>query len=286
MKLVPNEATRAIARTVLLAKKSSPRTLFVAGIVGVGVSTVLACKATLNLEEVLDDHERETKLVANAKDTYSNGDYAKDVAQVYARTGGKIIRLYAPSIIIGSASIGALTGSHVTLTRRNAAVTAAYATLNKGFDEYRDRVKKELGEDKEFDLRHGIDKITDPDSKSNKLIRHIDGEAPLKSPYARFFDEGSKEWQKEPAYNQMFLRAQETYANLMLNSRGHLFLSEVYDMLGLERTPASIVVGWVKGNEGDDYVDFGFRDDNLFISGFEPRILLDFNVDGVVYDLI
>ena len=61
-------------------------------------------------------------------------------------------------------------------------------------------------------------------------------------------------------------------------------------MLGIPRSQAGAVVGWVLG-EGDDYIDFGMFDGNNmatrdFVNGYERSILLDFNVDGVIYDLI
>ena len=92
----------------------------------------------------------------------------------------------------------------------------------------------------------------------------------------------------------MFLRAQQQYANDKLIAQGHLFLNEVYDMLGLPRTKAGAIVGWVYDDNnavGDNFVDFGIYDVHRetardFVNGYERSILLDFNVDGVIYDLI
>ena len=90
--------------------------------------------------------------------------------------------------------------------------------------------------------------------------------------------------------NLFFLKAQQTNANVQLTVRGHVFLNEVYDMLGLPRTAAGAIVGWVRGN-GDDVIDFGIWDNNDinsdFVNGYNrSKILLDFNVDGVIYDII
>ncbi len=62
-------------------------------------------------------------------------------------------------------------------------------------------------------------------------------------------------------------------------------------MLGVERSGAGAVVGWVVSKTGDNFVDFGiFNGDNsearAFVNGREGSILLDFNVDGVIYDKI
>lgn len=120
------------------------------------------------------------------------------------------------------------------------------------------------------------------------------------SQYARFFDETSPYWTKDSEYNLFFLRAQQNHANELLRSRynrdegriGYLFLNEVYEMLGLPKTAAGQIVGWVyKENniDGDNYVDFGIYniDRNAkFVNGFENSVLLDFNVDGPIIDKI
>lgn len=110
------------------------------------------------------------------------------------------------------------------------------------------------------------------------------------SQYAKFFDEFSVNWTGSAEKNRMFLKCQQQYANDILKTRGHLFLNEVYDMLGIPRTSEGQLVGWVYGGEHDNYVDFGIDDPNLnpenegFVDG--GYILLDFNVDGSIIDRI
>ena len=90
----------------------------------------------------------------------------------------------------------------------------------------------------------------------------------------------------------MFLRRQQDYANEMLKTKGHLFLNEVYDMLGFQRTKLGQIAGWVYENpNGDGYIDFGIYDihdqtKRDFVNGYERSIWLDFNVDGNILDLI
>ena len=112
--------------------------------------------------------------------------------------------------------------------------------------------------------------------------------------YAKFFDDGCTGWTKDPEYNLMFLKDQQRYANDLLQSKGHLFLNEVYDMLGIPRTKAGQAVGWIydeKNPVGDNFVDFGMYDmynekARDFVNGYERTILLDFNVDGNILDMI
>lgn len=276
MKFIPDSVTRTIARQILNVQKQSPHIMFAAGIVGVVGGTVLACRATLKLGDTLDNIKVDL-IKVNSKEIGSN----RELAVVYAKGTYDISKLYAPAVLVGAASIGLLTASHITLTHRNTALTAAYAAVAKAYDDYRERVKKEVGEEREHELYHAI---------THETLKNDDGKTVADpnqwSPYARFFDEYSTQWKKNPELNRLFVECQQRYANHILTSRGHIFLNEVYDMLGLKRSKAGQVVGWVLGNGGDNYIDFGMFEvsNSKFINGYERSILLDFNVDGVVYD--
>lgn len=295
MKLVPEAVSRTIAHNALLAKKNSPGFLLGAGIVGMVGSTVLACRATLKMDEVLE--EAKDKLdTARSLDhpEYSEKDRQRDVSLIYFQTSVKIVTLYGPAIILGGTAIAALVNSHNILTRRNAALTAAYTALEKGFKEYRARVIEKYGEEQDQDFRYGTQQVevVDPDTGKKRIAKRVGPGDP--SIYARFFDNGSTSWSKEPEYNLIFLKCQQNYANDLLRSRGHVFLNEVYDMLGIPRSKAGAVVGWLltKNGETDNFVNFGIFDDRSnervrdFVNGFEGAILLDFNVDGIIYDKI
>jgi hypothetical protein len=297
MNFVPGAIGRVLARNTLLVQKNSPGLLFGTGVIGMVGSTVLACRATLKVESVLDDAHKKLELtktvIVDHPDEYNESDQGRDTALIKFQTSVKIVRLYVPAIVVGGVAIVCLTSSHNILTRRNAALTAAYAALERGFNEYRSRVIDKYGEEADRDLRYGTQKveIVDPDTGKKKNVVRVgpDGE----SIYARFFDQTSSSWSKEPEYNFIFLKAQQNYANDLLHARGHVFLNEVYDLLGIERSKAGAVVGWLLTRNGstDNFVNFGIFDADSekvrdFVNGFEGSILLDFNVDGVIYDKI
>lgn len=291
---VRNAVTSKVGRQILTAKKHSPTIMFAGGVVGVIGTTVLACRATLKLEEVVDEGARLEELARTLEHkNYSQEDSQQDLIKIKVQTAVNIAKLYAPAAAVGIVSVAALTGSHVVLSKRNAAVMAAYSALDKGFNEYRARVREELGEEKDREFRHGVETreetVEGKDGPKTVKKRVIAPDVP--SVYARFFDEGSSSWSRQPEYNQLFLNCQQNYANDLLRSRGHVFLNEVYDMLGIERTKAGAVVGWILNGEGDNFIDFGIYDGKnertrAFVNGDERSILLDFNVDGVIYDMI
>ncbi len=293
-KAIANVITRKVSRPILVGQKHSPTLLFGAGVIGVMTTVVLASRATLKLEEILDKTEKNLNTAKTLESPdYSEKDRNKDIALVYAQTTVSIVKLYGPAILVGMASIGALSGSHFILNRRNAGLVAAYGVLDKGFKEYRRRVVAEFGPEKDSEFRYATEahEIVEETEEGPvvKTIRRVglDGA----SVYARFFDEYSTSWSKQTEYNQLFIRCQQNYANDLLRARGHVFLNEVYDMLGLARSKEGAVVGWVMGKGGDEYIDFGVFEGDMFsamrfVNGHQDSVLLDFNVDGVIYDKI
>lgn len=283
-----------IARNMLVVQKSSPGLLLGAGIIGMVASTVLACRSTLKMEPIVEEAKDKLNTARTLEHPeYSESDRQRDISLIYFQSGVKLTRLYAPAIIVGVFSIAALTRSHHILTTRNAALTAAYTTLERGFKQYRSRVVEKYGEEEDRNLRYGVQEveIINPETKRKKTVTRVGpgGE----SIYARFFDPASANWSKEPEYNLVFLHAQQNYANDLLHARGHVFLNDVYDMLDIPRSEAGSVVGWIISPNGDtdNYIDFGVFEGHTqvardFVNGFEGAILLDFNVDGLIWDKI
>lgn len=288
-------------------QKHSPEILAGVGVVGTVASAVIACKATLKLNDILDDcKETRDKIKAVEADPkyqneYTPEDAKKDLTVNYTQTAVKIAKLYAPAVILGSASLGCLLASNDILRKRNAALSAAYMTVDKSFKEYRSRVAERFGEEVEKEIRYNIKAqeietiVANEDGSETVVMEEAKVMDPnLYSDYARFFDEANPNWQNDPEYNLMFLKSQQQYANDLLKSRGRLFLNEVYDMLGIDRSKAGQVVGWTynpKNPTGDNFVDFGIYDMSkervrAFVNGYETNILLDFNVDGNVWDLM
>ena len=288
-------------------QKHSPEILAGVGVVGVVASTVMACKATMKLNDILEESKetrdkiREVESNPRYEEQYSHEDAKKDLTINYTQTAMKVAKLYAPAVILGSASLGCLLASNDILRKRNAALSAAYMTVDKSFKEYRQRVVDRFGEEVEKEIRYNIkaEEVTSTvvaeDGSETTITETVKTMDPnLYSDYAKFFDEASPYWQKDPEYNFMFLKSQQQYANDLLKARGRLFLNEVYEMLGIDKTKAGQIVGWVYNPEnpiGDNFVDFGIFDMSkervrAFVNGFEPNILLDFNVDGNIWDLM
>ena len=292
-----NNVTRTVHKIGFQLKKHSPEILAVAGTVGVVASTVMACKATTKLHDILEDSKNQVNQVHEVLENksipaekYSEEDGKKDIAVIYTQTTLKVVKLYAPAVILGVLSLTSILTSNNILRKRNVALAAAYTAVDKGFKEYRSNVIERFGKDLDRELRFNVKA-----KEIEETVKKVVNEATIgKREYARFYDDGCKGWEKDPEYNLMFLRHVQDYLNDLLRTRGHVFLNEAYDQLGIPRTKAGAIVGWVyneKNPVGDNYIDFGIYDPKDekardFVNGYERVILLDFNVDGPILDLI
>lgn len=303
---IMNGAKRSLFKAGLKLKKHSPEILVGVGIVGTVTATVMACKATTKAGDILEEHNTQmdaiNAVVEMGREDYTEEVRKKDTAIVYTQTAVKYVKLYAPSIAVGVLSIGCIVYSHNILNKRNAALAAAYATIDRGFKDYRGRVIERFGKELDRELKYNIkaqefEKTEIDENGKETIVKetvNVADDPNTYSDYARFFDDGCEGWSKDPEQNLCFLKCQQSYANEKLKSQGYLFLNDVYKMLGIPVTKAGQCVGWIydeKNPIGDNFVDFGFYDTNRtkvrdFVNGYERTILLDFNVDGNILDLI
>ena len=309
MSNIINSATKTFHRVGFQIKKHSPEILLVTGITGVVTSAVMACKATTKVDAIVEEAKKSIDMIHEGMEAgnicdveYTEEDGKKDLAIVYIQTGVKFAKLYGPSVLLGMTSIGCILASNNIIHKRNVALSAAYTAIDRSFKGYRSRVIERFGESMDRELRYNIktqevkETVVDEETGKKKTVKSTVSvvDPNTYSDYARFFDEYCAGWTKDAEYNLMFLRQQQNYANELLKSRGHLFLNEVYDMLGIDRTKAGNIVGWIYDEKhpiGDNFVDFGIyvldnekaRD---FVNGRERSILLDFNVDGDILSLM
>lgn len=319
-----NNMTRTFHKVGFQLKKHSPEIMIVAGVTGTVVSAVMACKATTKVHDILEESKARVnqvhEVLENDKlryeevkqedgalvrvEKYTEEDSKKDLAVIYLQTGMRFAKLYGPSILLGAVSITSILASHNIMRKRNVALAAAYTAVDKSFKGYRNRVVERFGEQLDKELRYNIKAkeiettVVDENGEEKVVKEYVqaadDTNPNFYSDYAKCFDNGCTGWTKDAEMNLFFLKRQQDWANERLKARGYLFLNEVYESLGIPRTKAGQVVGWVYdavNPKGDNYVDFGIynlHDEKArdFVNGYERSIWLDFNVDGNILDLI
>ena len=304
-----SSVNRTLSKAKFNVKKHSPEILIVTGVVGVVASTVMACKATTKVGKVADEHKQQVsdvhealeKGVTKAGETYNEEDGKKDLTIIYVQTGLKYVKLYAPAVILGALSLTAIVSSNNILRKRNVALAAAYTAVDKSFKEYRGRVVERFGKEIDRELRYNIkakeieEAVVDENGKEKTVKKTVEVVDPNGfSDYAKIFDESCVGWTKSPEANLLFLKQQQAHANKILQRDGYLYLNDVYEMIGFPKTKMGQVVGWVydeKNPVGDNFVDFGIYDiynekAREFVNGYERSIILDFNVDGNIWEMM
>lgn len=303
------KAQRTLNTLSRKAKKNSPELLVATGVAGLIVSGVIACRQTLKAKEVIDKYKEDTDAVIE----YAESDEGKEdgydiqtaetaVKQLKVKTALKLVGLYAPPVLMAGTSAAAILYGHNVLNKRYAVLTTAYKALEGSFKEYRDRVVERFGSDVDKELLYNIKKekiekeVEDENGKKKKVKEEgyvINGET-ISSPYAKFFDESSREWVKNPELNLLKLRSVQERFDNFLKTRGHVFLNEIYDALDIPRTAIGAVCGWIydpSDPDTDDHIDFNIYNvhdpaNRRFVNGLEPVILLDFNCQGNIVDKI
>ena len=307
---IMSKLRRTACQVGFTIKQHSPEILVIGGVTGVIVSAVMACRATTKMTAIVAKTKEQEEIVKKGVEdgevvtetgiqSYTEEDAKSDIRIYRAKAGLEIAKVYAPAVVIGALSITSILASNNILRKRNVALAAAYAAVDKSFKEYQNRVIERFGENVNRELKYNIqtkkveETVTDEETGKTKKVKTpvevTDGN--LLSPYARFFDAGNPNWEKDADYNFMFLRAEQNWANDKLRADGHLFWNDVLVRLGFDKCPEGQIVGWVYDGTGDNYVDFGICDmkrerTRAFIEGYEPTIILDFNVDGDIWSLM
>ena len=302
MKINTKTLRKSFKKAQLTVRKHSPEILMVAGVIGTVAGAVMACKETLELEDVLDECKQEKMELEEQYamcEEYSEDALKKDQVKLTIKQVTKIVKLYAPSVIMEATSIGVIFASNDIMRKRNASMAAAYATLNSMYKRYRQNVIESYGEEVDKDMRFGVkhEKVTEIDEDGNKVkvdarIVDLDNTALAISDYSRFFQMGCKGFDASSGrYNLLYLKGIQAMFNNKLIADGYVMLNDVYRELGFDTIPEGWSIGWVYDEAnpiGDNYIDFGLYEarnkNQRAVNDWEPVILMDFNVDGNLYE--
>lgn len=267
--------------------KHSPTILTVGGVVLSVGALIYGCtqtkKAVKVIEETAEKLDDVRPDVQDEKQVLTS-EQKKEMADIYADAGVKLTKIYAPVVLTEVASLACFIFSHRILSKRNFALAAAYATLNKKYSEYKSRVIDKVGEEEEDKIAHPVEQVITKDPETGeetcKYVRKGTG-------YEVLFDEHSDAWTKDPDYNYSFIKSKEALCNVELRKKGFLLLNTVYEELGLPKTPAGQVIGWVVKPGKVNEIKFKLSHDDDESKGIiERSYLIDFNVDGYILDNI
>lgn len=306
-----NKMTRSLNKVGFKIKKHSPEILVVVGVVGTVASVVMACKATLKVNDIVDEakdmiddiHESvEQECRTSDGEVYTQEVANKDLTVVYAQTGLKLVKLYGPAVLLGVTSVGCMLASNNILRKRNVALAAAFTAVDTSFKEYRGRLIERFGEELDRELRFNIkakeveETVIDEDGNETVVTKTVKVADPnlTHDIYSIVWCEGNTGWTRSAELNKVFLLQQQNYLNDKLKRKGWVSLNEVYSALGANTTSYGQLAGWIYTEDssiGDNFIDFGiFNLDSerkcAFVNGDERSIILDFNCIGDAYKYV
>ena len=311
--------TRRLGVLGLKVSQKSPELCLIGGIACGITGTVLACKATLKADDILDRHnERKKKIKEAAKVAEEDGvEYNKnlDMAIAYKELIFDGIKLYGPAILFGIASVGLCCCSVGILKKRNLALLTAYTALDDNFKKYRTRAVDKFGEEIDRELSGGVKKekvlVEEVDPETGE-VTHEEKEVETLDKATMgdwtnldrvFSSETTCHWQPDKYLNESFLKATQYHFTNLLQTRGYVFLDEVYKELGFPITGTSKIVGWIidpaDPKQKTKQVSLGLMPsvyeetgEHVYPTGRVVRAFsglsyyLTFDVDGVIWNLV
>lgn len=309
---VKTTITQTAGKVRLGLIKKSPELALAGTIIFGGFAVVSAIKRTLDADVILQHHQirmEAAKAVTENEDgtpSKTDKEVKQEIAKAYIQTGWEFGKHYAPTFLLFMASTGcALTGFGI-MKKRNVALATTLAGVRTAFDEYRGRVVRELGAEKDEHFLYDtvdekVERVTvDENGIETKKKEKVSKPTKL-SVYSRFFDEANPNHHKDDGNaNYKFLRAQLIYLQKKQIANGYLFLNDVYRQLGLPISIAGQSAGWIydyDNREGTliNFKGFNEIDNDMYLSqavrdlrnGYETNILLDFEnvMDDILTDI-
>lgn len=251
-------------------KKHLPEELAIAGCVFVGGTAFFAYKAARKKDDILEEVNDEIEDLHNEKEYYEAAieedieepadffikEYKKTLTKLYIKKGGKIVVLFLPVIGCGVGAVACFLGAQHVLNVRNAALTSAIGALSTKFDDYRDRVRDEVGEEKEFDIYHGIkhEKETVVSEKEDGTKKHEKVDSKVvrnENASTKIFKNGDRGFVADLDLDETQIRAYMQWAKQRCGNKGHIQISEIDEQFGWDEDPDDIVMGYTNPDDID-----------------------------------
>lgn len=236
----------------------SPELLLGVGIAGAIVTVVSACKATLKVNEILEEHKADLETIdetaANEEIVeYTAEDAKRDKIIRYRDTAIQFVKLYAPAIILGTLSVGCMVKSNDILNKRNLSLAAAYTLMSDAYSTYRKRVVDKFGEEIDRQLQLGTSEIEYTETDENGEFKKPEKVEVATNPlgFSRYITPMNPDYDENEEFMESFLRAQFNFFENKKKTRGWIMLNEMLDHVNLKEDPKLITVGYTKFDDID-----------------------------------
>lgn len=245
--------------------KHEPELLIGVGIAGMISSTILAVKATPKSLKLLDEakHNKAVKksMYADNKE-YAYTEGAKLTLSETIKVAWKPY-LY-PCLLTVASSICIISGTTIN-TKRNAALTTAYAITENAFSTYRNKVIETIGEKKEQAIRT---KIAQDDIKNDPPVNN---QVVITSGGTTLFKDAISERYFRSDIDKIRKTINELNRKMLIEN--YIALDDFYYELGLKPMKNADKLGW---NVDDGLLEVYF--DACLAENDEPCIVLTYNI--------
>ena len=274
---------RGYGKVSFFCKEYSPQIHFVLGVIAFAETCRSFYNAKPKYEQVMKEYHEELAKQKEAEEKadnvpgggqirYPEEDRKADRRTIKLKTGVKVVKVFAGPTVKAAVTL--------TLFRRGFGILEA---RNKGLTEVASALA--MAPEKKVELTDG---------ESTEVAKTDEPEYEIcTDPVVKEFDRKNPNFSDMMENNRFFLQQKQNYCNLLLHSRGYLFLNEVFELLDMEKTEAGQVIGWKYYNETTDalkngasnFVSFGIFDTDdpvagpVFAGARLERVMLRFNVD-------
>lgn len=229
-----------VSNTMKVVKSNTPEILTALGISGVITTSYLASKAGYDM--------------ARDEDADPHASLKEKVQRHW--------KLYIPTAISGSFTIGCIIGASKSTGKRTAAAVAAYSVTERAFSEYKEKVVEQIGAEKEQKLRDALaEKKIEERPVSKEVIVVGTGHVLCCELYTRRY-----------FYSDMeSLRKAQNDINALIINTSYVTLNEFYDLIDLNYTSESGHMGW----DSDRMVELEFT--SVLADNNEPCLAFNYN---------
>jgi hypothetical protein len=219
---------------------------------------VMACNATLKVDEVLDRHkERMSRIEAAKALSDENGDgeiTEKDVKQAkfeaYRDTAIEFVKLYGPAFAVGMSGVGLMQAAFIVTERRRASAIAALTTMDQMYQNLLASGNEEIDitDMPSTIVADAVD--TDEDDPESSIILAPEN---VEDPFFFIFDVDNESFQNtygnkraEFLTNERFILSTIDAFNYRLGGYAvdHVWLNDVLRALGMEESEFGQHYGW------------------------------------------
>ena len=315
IKHAPKAAIRLVNKTGFLLKKASPQLLVGGGLVIATGAFVLAIvnarkiDSTVAINEAkMDELEQKKKDIQSAVNITDDlkkqqlKDIDKEINKARADGIMKMLWLIGVPALAFTGGMSMTIGGYVIVVKRFGQLSTFCAGLMESFNRYRAHNIAEHGEECDRRYMYGIvdsvpgtEKVTGENGKEKtvKTLTPVVDPREGSSLYSfQFSEEFSRKCPRDPVNTISFLRSQEKYWNVWMQTTGKpVTLAMVLEDLGIELDPDDpmndyiLIAGWRPNGDGDNQIDFGIMRaiNKRTLDMQENVVMLNFNCDGNLY---